>query len=379
VLPPAGTTLPPATATALPSEAKLSPPSAATVPPALSYPDNAPADIQQFADRLRKMATHRGKWARRSGVTNYRVYDADLPNYAVAIDLYVGAGKQAGTRWLYIAEYAPPASIDPARAIERLGAVLAVAPQILDVPTGNVFLKVRKPQKGGSQYAKSPTLSASEKHKPEQTHLVQEAGLLFEVDFASRLDTGLFLDHRDTRALLRARAKGLDSLNLFAYTGTASVYMAAGGAQSVTTVDLSQNYLAWAKRNMERNGFKAPIRYLFEATDAVRWVQEHRHEEQKYGLIFVDPPTFSNSTRMGTHTWDVQRDHAELLIGVSRLLAPDGVAVFSTNLRGFKPDLETLEKAKVSLRDISAQTIPPDFERNAKIHHCYLVTKRSPV
>jgi 23S rRNA (guanine2445-N2)-methyltransferase / 23S rRNA (guanine2069-N7)-methyltransferase len=336
-----------------------------------------PLDAQQFVDRLRKMAAHRGKWARRAGVTCYRVYDADLPNYAVAIDLYQGAAKEQGARWLHIAEYVAPSQIEPELATQRLAAVLALAPQVLDVPTGNVFLKQRKQDKGGSQYAKSPDFSAAAVQKASTAHIVQENGLLFEVDLTSRLDTGLFLDHRDTRVLLRERAQGLDALNLFAYTGAASVYLAAGGARTVTTVDLSQTYLAWAQRNMERNGFTAAGRYSYERTDALKWVQDHRHSAEKYGLIFVDPPTFSNSAKMGKRSWDVQRDHAELLIAVSRLLAPGGVALFSTNLRSFKPDLETLIKARVELKDISAQTIPADFERNKKIHRCYLLSRNT--
>ncbi|NLG10891.1 MAG: bifunctional 23S rRNA (guanine(2069)-N(7))-methyltransferase RlmK/23S rRNA (guanine(2445)-N(2))-methyltransferase RlmL, partial [Coriobacteriaceae bacterium] len=150
--------------------------------------------------------------------------------------------------------------------------------------------------------------------------------------------------------------------------------MAAGRARSVTTVDLSQTYLNWAQRNLELNGFKGQ-RYRFEQADVTRWVQEHRHDADKYGLIFVDPPTFSNSNRMGERTWDVQRDHAELLIAVSRMLTPDGVALFSCNLRNFKPDFELLEKALVNIKDITAQTIPEDFKRNPKIHHCYLVSR----
>ena len=361
----------------------------------------------QFAARLRKMAAHRGKWARRTGVSCYRIYDADLPDYAVAIDLYQGAtGREMGRRWLQIAEYAAPKTVDPALAARRLNEVMALAPAILEVPTTNVFSKVRKRDKGGSQYGTDLSGSA-------YAHVVSEGGLLFEVDFSSRLDTGLFLDHRLIRQMLRERAEGLDVLNLFAYTGSASVYMAAGGARSVTTVDMSQTYLAWAQRNMERNGFKGEA-YRYVAADALRWVQEQRRgtqgqgpsvqgasgqrpsgqsplnrgwqaqgqgasgqgaSGQRYGLIFVDPPTFSNSTQMGRRTWDVQQDHAELLIGVSRLLTPGGVAVFSTNLRSFKPDLETLGKAHVKLTNISAQSIPQDFERNPRIHRCYLVER----
>ena len=341
--------------------------------------DSPGVNTSQFVARLRKMAQHKGKWARRNNVDCYRVYDADLPDFAVAIDLYQGAGTDSGKRWLHIAEYAPPKDIDPYVATARLAAVLEYAPRILDVPTDAVFLKVRERARGGSQYADIAEANAKRSARAAAArksaiHLVQEGGLTFEVDLAGRLDTGIFLDHRLTRDLLRSMAKVKDTLNLFAYTGTASVYMAAGRAKSVTTIDLSQTYLAWAERNMERNGFKG-MRYQYEQTDVTRWVQEHRHDAEKYGLIFVDPPTFSNSTRMGERTWDVQRDHAELLIAVSRLLEPDGVAVFSCNLRSFKPNLETLAKAHVALKDITAQTIPEDFKRNQKIHHCYLVTR----
>jgi len=328
-----------------------------------------PVDASQFVARLRKMAQHRAKWARRSGVSCYRIYDADLPDFAVAIDLYQGAAADEGKRCLHIAEYSPPKDIDPQLASARLAAVLELAPTILDVPVDQVFLKVRQRARGGSQYADISSSSSG-------ILRIQEGGLLFEVDLAGRLDTGLFLDHRITRDLLRGRAEGKDTLNLFAYTGTASVYLAAGRAKSVTTIDLSQTYLTWAQRNLELNGFKGQ-RYRFDQTDATRWVQEHRRDAEKYGLIFVDPPTFSNSTSMGERTWDVQRDHAELLIAVSRMLTPDGVAVFSCNLRNFRPNLELLGKAHVKLKDITAQTIPEDFKRNPKVHHCYLVTRES--
>jgi 23S rRNA (guanine2445-N2)-methyltransferase / 23S rRNA (guanine2069-N7)-methyltransferase len=340
--------------------------------------DSLDSSATQFANRLSKMAVHRAKWARRSGVNCYRVYDADLPDYAVALDLYQGAPhtRDASQCWLHISEYAPPQEIDEQGAAKRLAAVLRIAPQILKVPTQNVFLKQRRRSKGGAQYAavtgdaaKRKTLSGC-----ATTHLVAEAGHTFEVEFAQHLDTGLFLDHRLTRALLQEHASNADCLNLFAYTGTGSVYMAAGAARGVTTVDLSATYLAWARRNMERNGFKG-ARYCYVQADALAWVQEHRHAAEKYGLIFVDPPTFSNSASMGRRTWDVQRDHAELLIALSRMLAPGGIMLFSCNLRSFKPDVETLQKAKVRIQDITARTIPQDFERNKKIHHCYLLTR----
>jgi 23S rRNA (guanine2445-N2)-methyltransferase / 23S rRNA (guanine2069-N7)-methyltransferase len=198
--------------------------------------------------------------------------------------------------------------------------------------------------------------------------------MLLEVDLSGRLDTGLFLDHRVTRELLREHASKKRALNLFAYTGTASVAMAMGGASAVHTVDLNRGYLAWAQRNMAANGFTGAA-YTYEQADATQWVQLHRHDKEKYDLIFVDPPTFSNSSAMGSRTWDVQRDHVELLIAVSRMLAAGGAAVFSTNLRSFEPGTDALARAGVRLTDITARTIPEDFARNPRVHHCYLVQR----
>ena len=188
------------------------------------------------------------------------------------------------------------------------------------------------------------------------------------------MDTGLFLDHRDTRAMVRKMAAGKRFLNLFAYTGSATVQAAAGGAVETVTVDLSQTYLDWAERNMEQNGFTGRA-HSFERGDVMNWITDCRRSPRRFDLIFVDPPTFSNSKSMGKRTWDVQRDHVELLVGVSRLLTKDGTAVFSCNLRSFKPDMEQLGKYGVALEDITAQTIPHDFERNPRIHKCYLVKR----
>ena len=321
---------------------------------------------QQFADRLRKVAKERRKWARREGVTCYRVYDADLPDYSAAIDVYTGAGQAAGNTYLHIAEYAPPRSIDPDKARRRFDDILALAPVVLGVRPDHVFSKVRCHDKGGGQYR-----GAGKRNYV--TH-VDEAGCLLEVDLAGYLDTGLFLDHRDTRAMVRKMAAGKRFLNLFAYTGSATVQAAAGGAVETVTVDLSQTYLDWAERNMEQNGFTGRA-HSFERGDVMNWITDCRRSPRRFDLIFVDPPTFSNSKSMGKRTWDVQRDHVELLVGVSRLLTKEGTAVFSCNLRSFKPDMEQLGKYGVALEDITAQTIPHDFERNPRIHKCYLVKR----
>ena len=316
--------------------------------------------------RLFKVAKERRKWARREGVSCYRVYDADLPDYAVAIDVYAGAGEAEGNTYLHIAEYAPPSSVDPARARRRFDDVLALAPVALGIRPDHVFAKTRRRDKGGSQYRDAGRRS--------YVTQVDEDGYLMEVDLSGYLDTGIFLDHRATRELVGAKAAGKRFLNLFAYTGTATVHAAGGGAVETTTVDLSQTYLDWARRNMAGNGFAGP-EHSFERADVMAWITETRRKPLRYDLIFVDPPTFSNSKAMGSRTWDVQRDHVELLIGVTRLLTEGGEAVFSCNLRTFKPDLEALARYGVALEDITASTIPHDFERNPKIHQCYLARR----
>lgn len=345
----------------------------------------------QFAARLQKVAKLRAKWSKREDVSCYRVYDADLPDYAVAIDLYQASeasrGRDKGGRWLVVQEYAAPKGIDLDLAHRRLLDVLAIAPRILGVDPNDVTLRVRKRAKGGSQYA-SEQGTGGDTHPGRRSrlalapgaHLVDEGGLIFEVNLAERLDTGLFLDHRDVRAQVRELAKGTKGskrfLNLFAYTGTATCYAADGGAKHTTTVDLSRTYLDWAERNMERNGFTGD-EHEYVQDDVVRWVSEQRRTRNRWDLVFCDPPTFSNSKRMSRDSFDVQRDHAELLIGVSRLLTADGVCLFSCNLRGFTPDTEKLEKYGVEIEDVTEGTIPDDFSRNAKIHHVYLV-KRTP-
>ncbi|MGN0038298.1 MAG: bifunctional 23S rRNA (guanine(2069)-N(7))-methyltransferase RlmK/23S rRNA (guanine(2445)-N(2))-methyltransferase RlmL [Coriobacteriales bacterium] len=328
------------------------------------------AAVEQFAARLAKVYKQRRKWAKKEGISCYRLYDADLPDYNLAVDVYNGAGPDEGKMLVHVAEYAAPKKIDPAKAARRMTDALAVIPAVLGVDPGDVFAKQRLRAKGGSQYARKEREAAYEGRKL----ITQENGLFFEVDLGDRLDTGLFLDHRDTRQLLRQLAPGKAFLNLFAYTGSASVYAAAGGAKFTTTVDMSNTYQEWTRRNFRLNGMENEHMEL-ERADVLAWVQEQRHSRNRWDLIFVDPPTFSNSSKMGRRTWDVQADHAELLIGSSRLLTRTGAIVFSCNLRDFKPDVETLRKAGVVINDITARTIPDDFQRNQKIHKCYVLRR----
>ena len=352
-----------------------------TIPDAFGGADHAvlvyDQGSQQFAARLRKVAKERRKWARKGNVACYRVYDADLPDFALALDAYVALDglsscaaldqmevqELAKRTYLHVAEYQAPANVDPLKAEMRFEDALTLAAVVMGVPDDHVFAKVRRRDKGGSQYA--------ENRAPFVFH-TQEDGLWFEVDMNGYLDTGLFLDHRVTRQLVGRLARGKRFLNLFSYTGSATVHAAAGGAACTVTVDLSQTYLDWAKRNMAANGFGGK-NHAYQKGDTMRWLKEAAAAGLKFDLVFVDPPTFSNSKSMGRATWDVQRDHAELLRRCRAVLAPGGAIVFSCNLRSFRLDVAALEAGGLAVRDISAQTIPHDFERNPKIHCCYVL------
>ncbi len=315
---------------------------------------------QMLANRLRKNIKQLAKWAQREAIDCYRVYDADIPEYALAIDLYQG---DDGQRWLHVQEYEAPRQIAEEDARRRLREALAVIPDVMQVETDKLFLKVRKRQKGKAQYEKVGA--------ERQFHQVRENGCRFWVNFSDYLDTGLFLDHRITRGMLAELAQGRDFLNLFAYTGSGTVYAAHGGARSTTTVDMSRTYLDWAQRNMGLNGFKGP-RHQFVQADCLRWLEQAQGERQRYGLIFLDPPTFSTSKRM-QDKMDVQQDHVRMIRHASQLLTADGVLVFSNNFRKFRLDTEAL--SELEIEDISRKTIPQDFARNDKIHRCWLIRR----
>lgn len=320
------------------------------------------AGAEMFANRLRKNLKQSQRWAQREGVSCYRVYDGDLPEYALAVDLYHAVAD--GMRHVHVQEYQAPSSIDPEKAQQRLQEALVVLPQVLDVPVEHVYFKTRRRQKGIAQY---------EKFSEGGSYVeVAEGGLRFQVNFTDYLDTGLFLDHRPTRALIRDLAQGKRFLNLFAYTGTASVYAAAGGARSTTTVDMSRTYLDWAQRNMDRNGYTGHA-HQFVQEDCLAWLNEQAQRAPgSFDLIFLDPPTFSNSKRM-TENFDVQRDHVTLLRDALQLLTRGGVLVFSNNFRRFKLDRAALQD--VEIEDLTRATIPKDFERNPRIHHCWKMVK----
>lgn len=312
-----------------------------------------------FANRLKKNLRYYQRWARQNAVSCCRVYDADLPDYAVAIDLYQGADL-----WALVQEYQAPAMIDPEKAEQRLVEALAATRRVLQIAAERVVLKIRRRQKGPGQYEKQ----ADTRHFIE----VEESGCRFLVNLRDYLDTGLFLDHRLTRQLIRDLAKGRHFLNLFAYTGTATVYAAKGGALATTSVDLSKTYLDWAARNLALNAIGGDAHRLVRS-DVLDWLQYAAAERRRYGLIFLDPPTFSQSKAM-SGTFDVQRDHIELLTRTGRLLEPGGLLIFSTNARRFKLDREALPGW--SIEDISARTIPRDFERNPRIHQCWKLQRQ---
>ncbi len=323
-------------------------------------PEERGEGAKMLANRLVKNEKHLSKWRKREGISCYRLYDADLPEYAVAVDVYEGERC-----WVNVQEYEAPKSIDPKSARRRLREALGVIPEVLDVPQDQVFFKVRRQQKGAAQYERLA------EHR--RFFEVGEHGLRFLVNFEDYLDTGLFLDHRDTRRLVGELAAGKRFLNLFAYTGTASVYAASGGAVSTTSVDLSNTYLDWARRNLALNGFSGPQHELIQA-DCLRWV-EQAAGRRRFGVVFLDPPSFSTSKRM-TATLDVQRDHVALIRATLRLLEPDGVLVFSNNLRRFRMELDALSDLVVE--NITAATLPKDFARNPHIHGCWKIRMRQP-
>jgi 23S rRNA (guanine2445-N2)-methyltransferase / 23S rRNA (guanine2069-N7)-methyltransferase len=312
---------------------------------------------RMFANRLTKNLKRLRAWAERSGVSCYRLYDADMPEYAFAIDLYRTVDPQED--WLCVQEYAAPAEIEREAVQRRRGEVLASLPGVTGVAPARIRLRTRRRTPRGEQYDKLG--------EQERFHVVAEAGLKFRVNFDDYLDTGLFLDHRLTRARLRAAAAAGSFLNLFAYTGTATVYAAAGGASASISVDLSRTYLDWAQRNLSLNGL-AGAAHSFVQADCREWLAAAAQRPARFDLIFLDPPTFSNSKRM-EGVLDVARDHPQLIDAGVRLLAPGGLLVFSSNAQRFKLAAELSERHSVV--DVSAATLPEDFARNPRIHRCY--------
>lgn len=321
------------------------------------------SQAEMFANRLRKNLKKLTKWAKQNQVHCYRLYDADLPEYAVAVDVY--QGEQT---WVNVQEYESPKTVDPAKANQRVAGVMAEIPKVLGIPAEQVFLKIRRKQKSTDQYEKQGD--------SRRFRVVEEGGCKFWVNFEDYLDTGLFLDHRPLRLLIQQQAKGKRFLNLFAYTGSATVHAAIGGAASSVTVDMSNTYVDWARRNFVLNSIRDDHQLV--RANCLQWLAEQADAKQKpqFDLIFLDPPTFSNSKKM-EEIFDVQKDHVQLIRNAAVLLAPGGTLYFSTNFRRFKMDQEAL--TDLIIEDISRKMIPEDFARDAKIHYCWRISRRIPI
>lgn len=311
--------------------------------------DTLSESAQMLFNRLEKNYRHLQKWAKNHHISCYRVYDADLPEYAYAIDIY--------NDYAVLQEYAAPASVPIHKAERRSLEVMQVVPKVLRLEPDKVVIKQRKQQKGSEQYQK---LGQSQK-----TMVVTEGQAKFKVNLYDYLDTGLFLDHRLMRFSFAKLKPGTRFLNCFCYTASASIHAALAGALT-TNVDLSNTYLHWAEENFKLNHLDVS-KHQFVQFDCREWMRITR---DRFDVIFLDPPSFSNSKRM-TDTLDIQRDHVSLINSAMRLLNPNGVLYFSTNLRQFKLDPQL--KEKYSVHDISAQTIDQDFKRNQKIHHCFKI------
>lgn len=306
----------------------------------------------EFANRLGKNLKKLLKWSEKEGVSCFRVYDRDLPEFNISIDLY---GK-----WVHVQEYAPPKTVEAELASARLSLALHDIREVLGVKRERIFIKTRQRQKGREQY--------QQKDSRKKMFEVREGECSFLVNFTDYLDTGLFLDHRPLRMRIGRESLGKKFLNLFGYSGAATVHAAMGGAQATTTVDLSANYLHWARLNLALNGF-SDFSHTTVKADCLQWLTENR---EKFDLIFVDPPTFSN-TKKDNRVFDIQRDHVSLLNLSMERLESGGTLYFSTNFRTFSLDASI--KNSFDVRDMTKESIPFDFSRNQRIHQCWQIRK----
>ena len=307
-----------------------------------------------LANRLRKNRQRLSRWLKKTGTSCYRLYDADLPEYAVAIDVY--------NDWLHVAEYRAPAEVPEEKAALRLATVRAVLPKSLEVPASQIVYKRRERQRGRKQYER----------RDERAELltVSEGRARLLVNLHDYLDTGLFLDHRPLRLRIAAEAKGKRFLNLFCYTGTATVHAALGGARESLSIDLSNTYLRWLEKNLNLNGL-SPQRHRTHRGDVLAWLKS---SERVFDLILLDPPSFSNSTGLSSD-FDVQRDHAALIAAAMGCLAADGVLYFSNNRKRFRLDAEVSDR--FATEDITRSTLDPDFPRSPPPHRCWLIRHRA--
>lgn len=307
-----------------------------------------------LANRLRKRQRHLRKWASRHDVTCYRLYERDIPEFPLIVDWYAGEAVV----WLYERKRDETPAEEDAFRDEALAEIKAG----LELDQGQIFVKERARQRGNEQYGRFA--------QQNQVRIVNEQGLRFVVNLSDYLDTGLFLDHRTTRQMVRQRAQGKRLLNLFAYTGSFTVYALAGSASVTTTVDLSKTYNEWTARNFSLNGLSLSAQHRIIQADCLQYLEDAARSREQYDLIVCDPPTFSNSKRMAQGSFDVNRDHPWLITACAQLLAPGGELFFSTNSRRFKLDKAAL--SSLAIQDITDQTIPEDFH-NQRIHQCWII------
>jgi 23S rRNA (guanine2445-N2)-methyltransferase / 23S rRNA (guanine2069-N7)-methyltransferase len=321
-----------------------------------------PAPVQPLSEeakmlfnRLQKNQRRLKGWLKKADISCYRLYDADIPEYAAAIDIY--------EQRIYVQEYAAPSTIETHIAKQRFDTIKRAVKEFAGDRFAKVYYKERRRQKGDSQYQRLNEESS-------ESVVVSEGRARFEVNLSDYLDTGLFLDHRPVRQLVGQLSTGKSLLNLFCYTASATVQAALAGTKSSLSIDMSNTYLDWAQRNFELNSL-SPSKHQLLRADCLKWLEE---DSQTFDVIFLDPPTFSNSKKMES-VLDVQRDHPELIRQAMAKLNPEGTLVFSNNFRKFK--LDELISRQFSCENITAQTLDSDFERNPRIHNVWLITKRS--
>jgi len=312
---------------------------------------------EMVANRLRKNRKRLEKWANKRNIECYRLYDADMPEYAAAIDIYRSTNNET---YLHVQEYAAPRSIDAEKASERFDDLIHACACVYDMDEQNIITKLRQRNKGKQQYEKL------ENHQASVRFSARESDALLEVNLTDYLDTGVFLDHRPLRKMIADQVVGKDFLNLFCYTATATVHAALAGARASVSVDLSNTYLDWAKRNFELNNIH-PSSHKLIRDNCLDWLRNCR---QGFDVIMLDPPSFSNSKRMD-NILDVQKDHAAMITRCMDILKPGGVLYFSNNLRSFKLDEAKLNRYTV--RNITANTLDEDFGKNSKIHQCWMI------
>ena len=345
-----------------------------TIPCKLLLFDDMQSKREQIADRLKKPAPPRplsegatmvlnrlkknrkklSTWLKRESINCYRLYDADIPEYAAAIDIY--------DQSLYVQEYAPPNTISEKVASQRFDELKQAIKTFAMDYSGKVYFNQRRRQAGDNQYQRA-------QQSDYKTFTVEEGPATFEVNLSDYLDTGLFLDHRPVRAMIGNMVEGKRFLNLFCYTAAATVHAALGGAQQSLSIDMSNTYLDWAQRNFDLNDIDGQQHKLLRA-DCLKWLQT---DGGQYDVIFLDPPTFSNSKKMDA-VLDIQRDHGDLIRACMARLVPNGRLLFSNNFRKFKMD--DLIQRQFDCKNITGETLDKDFQRNQRIHNVWMITRR---